>query len=73
MLIFYDKAYNMTFHQELKSICSIMPAWLLLVRGSSKEKLYQELGLESLQDKSNLQFWFRYRVYLTLPYPLSYI
>ena len=58
MLIFYDKAYNMTFHRELKSICSIMPAWLLLVRGSSKEKLYQELGLESLQDKSSLQFWF---------------
>ena len=46
----YDEAYNETFHQKLESIQ--YNACLPLseaIRGSSKEKLYHELGLESLQ------------------------
>ena len=46
----YDEAYNETFHQKLESIqynaCLPLSA---AIRGSSKEKLYHELGLESLQ------------------------
>ena len=38
--IIYDQAYNLSFHQKLESI---------------REKLYQELGLESLQ----LRRWYR--------------
>ena len=47
--IFYDQAYNTSFHQKLETIqydacLSINGA----IRGTSKENLYQELGLESL-------------------------
>ena len=48
--IIYDEAYNETFHQKLESIqynaCLALPG---AIRGSSREKLYLELGLESLQ------------------------
>ena len=48
--IIYDEAYNETFHQKLESIqyyaCLALSG---AIRGSSKEKLYHELGLESLQ------------------------
>ena len=45
--ILYDQAYNMSFHQKLESIqhnayLSITDA----IRGTSKEKLYQDVGLE---------------------------
>ena len=54
--ILYDQAYNMSFHHNLESIqynacLSITGA----IRGTSKEKLYQEIGLESLQ----LRRWYR--------------
>ena len=54
--ILYDQAYNMSFHQKLESIqynacCALTGA----IRGTSKEKFYQELGLESLQ----LRRWYR--------------
>ena len=46
----YDEAYNETFHQKLESIqynaCLALSG---AIRGSSREKLYHELGLESLQ------------------------
>ena len=45
----YDQAYNETFHQKLESIQYI--ACLALsgaIRGSSRENLSYELGLESL-------------------------
>ena len=48
--ILYDHAYNMSFHKKLGSIqynaCFAIAG---AIRGASKEKLYQELGLESLQ------------------------
>ena len=48
--IIYDEAYNETFHQKLESIqynaCLALSG---AIRGSSREKLYHELGLESLQ------------------------
>ena len=46
----YDEAYNKRFHQKLESIqynaCLALSG---AIRGSSREKLYHELGLESLQ------------------------
>ena len=48
--IIYDEAYNETFHQKLESIqynaCLALSG---AIRGSSREKFYHELGLESLQ------------------------
>ena len=45
-----DESYNKTFHQELESIrynaCLALSG---AIRGLSREKLYQELGLVSLQ------------------------
>ena len=55
----------MSFHHKLKSIqhnaCLVITG---AIRGTSKEKLYQELGLESLQ----LRRWYRklgmfYKIY----------
>ena len=54
--IIYDQAYNASFHQNLElsqynSCLAITGA----IRGTSGEKLYEGLGLESLQ----LRRWFR--------------
>ena len=63
--IIYDQAYNLSFHQKLESIHSNAALDLTeAIRGSSREKLYQELGLESLQ----LRRWYRklccfYKIY----------
>ena len=52
----YDEAYNETFHQKLEfiqySACLVLSG---AIRGSSREKLYHELGLESLQCRR----WYR--------------
>ena len=54
--IIYDQAYNLSFHQKLESIqYNAALALTGAIRGSSREKLYQELGLESLQ----LRQWYR--------------
>ena len=54
--LIYDEAYNETFHQKLESIqynaCLALSG---AIRGSSREKLYHELGLESLQRRR----WYR--------------
>ena len=54
--IIYDEACNKTFHQKLEFIqnkaCLALPG---AIRGSSREKHYHELGLESLQR----QHWYR--------------
>ena len=44
----YDKAYKETFHQKLDSIqyCLALSG---AIRGSSREEIYYELDLESLQ------------------------
>ena len=63
--IIYDQAYNLSFHQKLESIqYNTALALTGAIRGSSREKLYQELGLESLQ----LRRWYRklccfYKIY----------
>ena len=63
--IIYDQAYNLSFHQKLESIqYNAALALTGAIRGSSREKLYQKLGLESLQ----LRRWYRklccfYKIY----------
>ena len=48
--ILYDKTFNESFHQKIKSIqYNACLAITGAIRGSSREKIYQELGLESLQ------------------------
>ena len=50
--IICDEAHNASFHQKLVSLqyytCFSITGG---IRGSSREKLYQELGLESLQQR----------------------
>ena len=54
--IIYDQAYNLSFHQKLESIQYNAALPLTgAIRGSSREKLYQELGLELL----HLRRWCR--------------
>ena len=54
--ILYDQAYNMSFHHKLESIqYNACLAITGAIRGTSKEKLCQELGLESPQ----LRRWYR--------------
>ena len=75
--IIYDLP-NLSFHQKLESIqYNAALALTGAIRGSSREKLYQELGLESLQ----LRRWYKklycfYKIYnkqasgyLTKPIP----
>ena len=54
--IIYDRVYNTSFHQNIESI-QYNPTLAIVgaVRGTSREKLYQELGLESLQQRR----WYR--------------
>ena len=54
--IVYDQAYNESFHQKLESIqYNASLAITGAIRGTSREKLYQELGLESLKNRR----WYR--------------
>ena len=54
--IIYNQTYNTSFHQRLKSLqCNAALAITGAIRGTSKEKLYNELGLESLQNRR----WYR--------------
>ena len=54
--IFYDQSFNNSFHHRLESIqYNACLAITGAIRGTSKEKLYQELGLETLR----LQRWYR--------------
>ena len=63
--IMYDQAYNLSFHQKLESIqYNAALALTGAIRGSSREKLYQELVLGSLP----LRRWYRklccfYKIY----------
>ena len=48
--VIFDKAYNNSFQQRLESLqYKASLAIIGPIKGSSTEKLYQELGLESLQ------------------------
>ena len=54
--IIYDQAHNASFHQKLESLqYNACLAITGAIRGSSREKLYQELGFESLQQRC----WYR--------------
>ena len=54
--ILYDQAFNNSFHERLESIqYNAALAITGAVRGSSRGKLYQELGFESLQQRR----WYR--------------
>ena len=60
----YDEAYNASFHYYLELFQYNACLASTSIRSTSKEKLYQELGLESLQ----LRRWFRklcffYKIY----------
>ena len=63
--IIYDQAYNVLFHQELESIqYNSALAITGAIRGTSTEKLYNELGLKTLEKRR----WYRqlccfYKVY----------
>ena len=63
--IIYDQAYNVSFHQKLESIqYNSALAITGAIRGTSTEKLYNELGLENLEKRR----WYRklccfYKVY----------
>ena len=54
--VIYDQHYNNSFHQKLESIqYNAALAITGAIRGSSREKLYQKLGMESLKQRR----WFR--------------
>ena len=54
--IIYDQTFNESFHERVESIqYSAAIATTGAIRGTSSEKLYQELGLESLRSRR----WFR--------------
>ena len=54
--VIFDQAYNNSFHGSLESHqYNISLALTGAITGSSKEKLYQKLGLEPLQHRR----WFR--------------
>ena len=52
----YDKAFNESFHAKLESL-QYNAALVITgaIRGSSTEKIYEELGLESLKSRC----WYR--------------
>ena len=63
--VLYDQAFNVSFHEKLESIqYNACLALTGAIRETSKEKIYQELGLESLQ----IRRWYRklclfYKIY----------
>ena len=55
-VIIYDKAFNESFHAKLESLqYNATLAITGAIRGSSTEKMYEELGLESLKSRR----WYR--------------
>ena len=54
--IIYDQAHNAPFHQKLESLqYNACLAITGAIHGSSRGKIYQELGFESLQQRR----WYR--------------
>ena len=54
--VIYDRAFNESFQNKLESVqYNAALAITGAIRGASREKPYQELGLESLK----LQRWYR--------------
>ena len=54
--VIYDQHYNYSFHQKQESIqYNAALAIAAAIRGSSREKLYRELGLEFLKQGGGLE------------------
>ena len=54
--VIYNRAFNESFQNKLESVqYNAALAITGAIRGSSREKLYQELGLESLKSRR----WYR--------------
>ena len=54
--ILFDQKYNSSFHEKLESVqYNACVALTLAIRGSLKDKIYQELGFESLRASR----WYR--------------
>ena len=54
--VIYDQAYTASFHQKIESVqYNSALAITGAIRGTSKEKIYHELGLESLEKRR----WYR--------------
>ena len=52
----YNQAFNNSFHAKMESIqCNACLAITGAIRGTSRENIYQELGLDSLQFRR----WYR--------------
>ena len=50
--VIFDQSYNVSFHQRLKSFqYNAALAITVAIRGTSKEKLFNELGMESLENR----------------------
>ena len=59
--IIYDKAYNESFHAKLESLqYNASLAITGAIKGSSTEKIYEELGLETLKSRP----WYRKMIFL---------
>ena len=58
----YDQAFNNSFHVKIESIqYNTCLAITEAIRGTSREKIYKELGLESLQlGTDNFVFFIRF-------------
>ena len=62
--VLYDQAFNSSFHEKLEFIqYNACLALTGAIRGISKEKLYQELGLESLQIRRYRKLCLFYKIY----------
>ena len=54
--VIYDKVFNQSFHTKLASVpYNTELAMTGAIRGTNNEKLYQKLGLESLQNNRKLR------------------
>ena len=54
--VIFNQAFNNSFHQRLESIQYNAPLAITgAIRGTFKEKLYQQLGFESLQSRRQFQ------------------
>ena len=71
--IIYDEAYNSSFHQKIQYNLAL--AITGAIRRTSKENLYQELGLESLEKDDGIEKFVIFIRYLTnnLPHTFSII
>ena len=59
--IIYDQSYNGSFHQKMESVQYNAPVAITgVIRSTSREKMYQEVGLESLRERQ----WYRKLCYL---------